>query len=37
MHGGGEKNVQGFGGEAQRKEITLKTKAKMGRWDQNGL
>jgi hypothetical protein len=27
MHGRGEKNVQGFGGKAQRKETTGKTKA----------
>jgi hypothetical protein len=35
-HGRGEKSVQGFGGKARRKETTGKTKAWVGRWDQNG-
>jgi hypothetical protein len=35
-HGRGQKSVQGFGGKARRKETTLKTKAWVGRWDQNG-
>jgi hypothetical protein len=36
MHGRREESVQDFGGKAQRKETTQKTKAKMGRLDQNG-
>jgi hypothetical protein len=36
MHTRGEKSVQGLGGKARKKEITWKTKAKMGGWDQNG-
>jgi hypothetical protein len=35
-HGRGEKSVQGVGWKAQRKETTWKTKALVGRWDQNG-
>jgi hypothetical protein len=35
-HGRGEKRVQGFGGEARRKETTCKTKALMGGWAQKG-
>jgi hypothetical protein len=35
-HGRGEKSVQDFGGRARRKETTEKTKAWVGRWDQNG-
>jgi hypothetical protein len=27
--------IQGFGGKARRKETTGKTKAQVGRWDQN--
>jgi hypothetical protein len=34
--GMGEKSVQGFGGKARSKEIARKTKAQVGRWDQNG-
>jgi hypothetical protein len=34
--GRGEKSVQGFGGKDRRKETTGKTKAYVGRWDQNG-
>jgi hypothetical protein len=34
--GRGEKSAQGFGGKARRKETTWKTKAWVGRWDQNG-
>jgi hypothetical protein len=30
MHGRREKSIQGFGGKAQRKETTRKTKAQMG-------
>jgi hypothetical protein len=36
MLGKGEKSVQDFGGKAHGKETTLKTKAWMGVWDQNG-
>jgi hypothetical protein len=36
-HGRGEKIVQGFGEKAQRKEITWKTEAEVGGWDQNGF
>jgi hypothetical protein len=36
MRGKVEKSLQGFGGKAQRKEVTRKTKAWMGGWDQNG-
>jgi hypothetical protein len=32
----GEECVQGFDGEARRKETTWKTKAYMGGWDHNG-
>jgi hypothetical protein len=32
-HMGEEKTVQGFGGKAQRKETTWKTKAQMGGWN----
>jgi hypothetical protein len=35
-NGRGDENVQGFGGKAQRKETTWKTKAKIGGWDKNG-
>jgi hypothetical protein len=35
-HERGEKNVKVFGGKARRKEITWKTRALMGGWDQNG-
>jgi hypothetical protein len=35
-HGRGEKSVQGFGGKARWKDTTGKTKAWVGRWDQNG-
>jgi hypothetical protein len=31
-----EECVQGFGGQARRKENTWKITAWMGRWDQNG-
>jgi hypothetical protein len=34
-HGRGEKSVQCFGGKARRKDTTGKTKAWVGRWDQN--
>jgi hypothetical protein len=34
-HRRGEKSGQDFGGKAQRKETTGKTKAQVGRWDQN--
>jgi hypothetical protein len=30
-YGGGERRVQGFGGETSRKETTGETQAKMGR------
>jgi hypothetical protein len=33
-HGKEEKSLQGFGGNAQRKDATQNTKAKMGEWDQ---
>jgi hypothetical protein len=35
-HRTGEKNVQGSGGRAQRKETTQKTKAQVGGYYQNG-
>jgi hypothetical protein len=35
-HGRREKRVQDFGGKAQRKKTTCKTKAQMEGWDQNG-
>jgi hypothetical protein len=35
-HGRGEKRLEGFGGKAQRKKATWKSKALMGGWDQNG-
>jgi hypothetical protein len=30
------RNVQGFGGKAQRKKMSWKTKAYIVGWDQNG-
>jgi hypothetical protein len=36
MHGRGEECVQGFDWKARRKETTLKTKAWIGGWNQNG-
>jgi hypothetical protein len=36
MHGKGEECVQGFDGKFRRKEMTWKTKAQMGGWNQNG-
>jgi hypothetical protein len=36
MYGRGEECVQGFDRKAERKETTLKTKAWMGGWNQNG-
>jgi hypothetical protein len=31
-----KESAQDFGGKARKKETTLKTKAYMGGWDQNG-
>jgi hypothetical protein len=35
MHRTEDKSVKGFGGKAQKKDVTQKTEAKTGGWDQN--